>query len=202
MVMIATTAIVTSSAFRVLSASLRDQLTQVRDCFFFLLLACTVLVALGVALEEADNWLPSGRPRLNTFNGSFSPSPWVEWKRRLARLGWILILLGVTGEGLFEGWTSWTDGTLQDWSNTLLLNAEALTGNAAKSAKTAREESTAAKSEANAAKLASGEALKRAHAAERSLAKAEDDAGKAQTAAANALSTATDASNRAERAEA
>src|SRR5271155_3980524 len=122
-VMTAASAIVTSSAFRVFSSSspahisLRDELTQSRDGFFFLLLVCTVLVAIGVALEEADNWLPSGRPRLNMVNGSFSPSLWVEWKRRLTRLGWILILLGVTGEGLFEGATSWSDSTLQDWSN-------------------------------------------------------------------------------------
>jgi len=66
--MIATNSIVTSSASRVLSsfssahAPLRDELTQVRDSFFFLLLICTALVAIGVALEEADNWLPSGRP--------------------------------------------------------------------------------------------------------------------------------------------
>jgi hypothetical protein len=146
----------TSSAFRVLSSSLsahvslRDELTQVRDSFFFLLLVCTVLVAIGVALEEADNWLPSGRPRLNTLNGSFNPSLWVEWKRRLTRLGWILILLGVIGEGLFEGATSWADSKLQDWNNTLLLNAEALTGNAAQSAKTAHDEADAVRKKADA----------------------------------------------------
>jgi hypothetical protein len=175
-VMIVASAIVTSSAFRVLSssssvhASLRDELTQIRDCFFFLLLACTVLVALGVALEEADNWLPSGRTRLNMLNGTFSPSPWVEWKRRLSRLGWILILLGVVGEGLFEGATSWTDSKLQDWSNTLLLNTEALTGNAAKSAKIAHEEVNAVKGIADAAKKDAEEALVKAKAAEKKLA--------------------------------
>jgi hypothetical protein len=188
--MIATIIIVASSAYRVPSlssyaqVSLRDELTEVRDWFFFLLLVCTVLVALGVALEEADNWLPSGKPRLNMLRGSFSPSPWVEWKKRLGRLGWILILLGVIGEGLFEGATSWADSKLQDWSNSLLLNSEALTGNAAKSAKIAGDEARAAKADATAAheeaddaKESSKKALAISNAASNVAGTAQDKAG-------------------------
>jgi hypothetical protein len=136
------------------------------------------------------------------FNGSFSPSPWVERKRRLTRLGWILILLGVIGEGLFEGATSWADSKLQDWSNTLLLNAEALTGNAAKSAKIAHEEANAVKGIADEARADAKDALVKAQAAQRELAHAETDANKAQTLATNALATATEASSSAARAAA
>src|ERR1700691_5594362 len=134
---------------------------------------------------------PVRETRLNMLSGSFSPSSWVEWKRRLTRLGWILILLGVIGEGLFEGATSWTDSKLQDWSNTLLLNAEALTGNAATSAKTAHDEANGATTASRFAGSAADQAIvsaKKAEAKINGVSQQADDTGEKLQLALSMLS--------------
>jgi hypothetical protein len=187
--MAAVNAIAISIASKVLSvssSSVRSELESVRNCWFWLLIACTAFVAIGVLLEVAEDWFPPGKPRLDMNLGIFRPSPSIRWRKALINLGWKLVMLGVIGEGIFELATSGADEMLQQFNNTLLAITTDEAGSAAKSAKTAREESTAAKSEADAAKSSAGEALTRAQAAERSLAKAEDDAGKAQTAASRA----------------
>jgi hypothetical protein len=103
------------------SPSLRIDLKQIRDCWFHLLIFCTVMVALGVFLEEAEeSRFPSTRSRLDMTTGIFTPSPWIKRKKEITRIGWILILLGVVGEGLFEAAVSNADGMLQDFNNTLL----------------------------------------------------------------------------------
>jgi hypothetical protein len=197
-------AIVISTASKVLSvsSSVRGELESVRSCFFWLLIACTAIVAIGVVLESAEDWFPSGKPSLDTNTGIFRPSPLIRWRKTVINLGWMLVIIGVIGEGMFEVASSGADEILQNFNNTLLAITTEQAGSAAKSAKAAREESTATKTEADAAKISAGEALTRAHAAERSLAKAEADAGKAQTKAASALTAATDASARAGKAEA
>jgi hypothetical protein len=132
------TAIIISSALRVLSASssssLRSDLKQIRNCFFWLFIACTFMVVVGAILEEIE--FRTAKPYMDTESGAFVP----ERRRKLATLGLWILVVGITGEGLFEMATSWTDGISEDFSNSLLLNAEALTGNAAKSAKTAQDE--------------------------------------------------------------
>src|ERR1700689_4922224 len=124
-----------------------------------------------------------------------------DWVKVVAFVGWFLIVGGVVGEWFTESRFNEADTNIQELNDVLRTEAIIEAGDAAKSAKTAHDESTAAKSQADAAKLSAGEALTRARAAEGSLAKAENDAGKAQTEAANALSTATDASIRAGKAE-
>ena len=116
-------------------------------------------------------------------------------------VGVVLITVGVIGELVVEFEAGDVQTKLRTANDQIevLLSQEA--GDAAESAKTARDESTAARTQADAAKLSAGEALTRARTAEGSLAKAENDAGKAQTEAASALSTATDASTRARKAE-
>lgn len=176
----------------VLDAAIRADLETVRYEYFVWLLICTGAVFVGLVCEVGEIWH-------DVIRKGHEPSHNVK---RWAAIGWLLIVLGVGGEGVFEGFVSWTDSTLQTFNNILLEATQREAGSAAQSATTAHEESTAAKTESDAAKLSAGEALTRAHAAERSLAKAESDAGKAQTEAASALTTAIDAAARAGKAEA
>ncbi len=142
------------------SGSLRSDLTQVRDCFFWLLLACTAIVAVGVVLEEAESWFPSGKPRLDSIRGIPISPPLIKWKKALVRLGWKLLIIGVIGEGVFEGFTSWADGTLQDFNNTLLAITTEQAGNAMKSAKGAADAASRAQASANATDLDAKDAKK------------------------------------------
>jgi len=165
-------------------------------------LACTGIVAIGVILEEAEGWVPQGKAHFDETTEVFNPGSLIEFRKRLAKFGWVLIVLGVIGEGLFEGATSWTDGILQDFSNTLLAITTEQAGNAAKSAKIAHDEADAVKGIADEARVDAKDALAKAKSAQLELARAEADARKAQALATDALTTATDASTRAGKAEA
>jgi cell wall-associated NlpC family hydrolase len=176
-----------------------------RDQAFVWLTRFTSFVVAGLVFEifelyfelkaTAQNWIPSLKYRIVWYPKR------IHLAKVAASVGWVLIVIGVAGERYQEANVKDFDVKIQECSDAKVAKATLEAGDAAQSAKTAREESTAAKIEAAAAKLSSGDALTRAHAAERSLAKAEDDAGKAQTAAASALTTATDASARAGKAE-
>ena len=48
----------------------------------------------------------------------------IFWVRRLTELGWILVVAGVVGEGVFEAVVSKADGELQTFNDTLLKAAE------------------------------------------------------------------------------
>jgi hypothetical protein len=149
-------AIVISSSLSSLSAtspSMQDEIKHIGHVFFVLFLVCTLMVVVGVVLEEVE--LRGGKSYVDPETGLFSP----ERKRTFATLGLWLLVIGITGEGLFEMARSWTDGLLQDVSNALLLNAEAQTGNAAKSARTAHDEADKAKASADAANTVADSAL-------------------------------------------
>jgi hypothetical protein len=125
----------------------RNGLKHERDVFFVSLIISTGVVVVGLLLEEAKLWFPAGKPQLDRINCVFPPSPLIKWRRRIEILGWILIVGGVIGEGVFEGATSIADGLLQDFSNVLLSDALRQAGSAAESAKTAHEEADATRKE-------------------------------------------------------
>jgi hypothetical protein len=186
---------------------IRTDLEVFREIWFNRLLAATLLVVIGLAMEGPELWYEISSifrhgPFVRRFHFSLPEQHAPNWVKLLAFVGWVLIVGGVAGEYVADSFASKADGYVQKFDEILLADTTRNAGDAATSARIAREESTAAKTEADAAKLSAGEALTRAHAAEGSLAKAEDDAGKAQTAAAGALTTATDASTRAGKAEA
>src|ERR1700691_3642734 len=129
------------------SPSLRLDLKQIRDCWFYLLLACTGIVVVGVVLEDEEHWFPAGKSRMDMARGIAMPSRWHKWKKRTALLGWVLLILGVGGELLFEAAVSNADGMLQDFNDTLLAITTEQASDAATSAKTAHGEADAVKKE-------------------------------------------------------
>lgn len=115
-----------------------------RDIFFTALIVSTGIVVVGLIFEEAKLWFPTDKPQLDMAKGVFSPSPLIKWRNRIEILGWMLIVIGVIGEGAFEGATSIADGLLQDFNGILLKAAQREAGDAATSATTAREGADAA----------------------------------------------------------
>jgi len=172
------------------SPSIRDELQSVRNHFFSLLIVCTVLVAVGVILEDADRWFPSGKPTVDRDTGVVIANPSVKWQKMLVHLGWLLIIVGVVGEGFFETDIFWADETLETFDNTLLAITTDQAGSAAKSATTAHVEADAAvSSSSNALNLATG-ARKEADSFEKDIVSVKKHAADAESLLAAALKEA------------
>jgi hypothetical protein len=109
---------------------IRNDLQSIRALQFAWLIAATGVVLIGVCLEGPEAILP--RP--------------MDWAKRLGRIGWLLIVLGLAGEGAFEVRVSKTDATLGDFEDILMVatqndaeNARALSAAAQKRASEADE---------------------------------------------------------------
>jgi len=140
----------------------RIELKAFRDSYFHWLFICTIAVFVGVVLEEFDS-LPVGKPRLDSAKGIFVPRyGLIKWKKRLAKLGWILIVLGVLGEGVFEYEFSSADELLQALDENLLADTQKETAFAAERAAAANERTSELQREAEQLrKDAEGERLAR-----------------------------------------
>lgn len=117
----------------------------IRDFWFALLVVSTVLVFVGVVLEESEGWTPYLK-RLIPLQ------PITEYRliKKLAKLGWILICAGVMGEGVFEVLVTNADNAIHRFDEALLTKARREAGDAAVSARTAHDEADAVKAEADA----------------------------------------------------
>jgi ABC-type uncharacterized transport system ATPase subunit len=104
---------------------IRIDLQNLRDLYFWWLLFCTGVVALGVLLEETEDLLSSRlKSRLDPSKGVFVPPFRLLSAIKLAtKLGWILIIAGVVGEGVSEALVSKVDGLLTTFNTTLLSDA-------------------------------------------------------------------------------
>jgi hypothetical protein len=171
-----------SSIVAIADESIKSELEAARDFWFRWLIASTVLVFIGVVLEEAEGWT-SYLKRLLPLQ------PITEYRltKKLARFGWILIVAGVMGEGMFEVLVSRADARLHRFDEALLTEGKREAGDAAASAKIAHGEADAVKGIADEAREDAKDALSKAQSAQRSLAQAESDAAKAQAIASNAL---------------
>jgi hypothetical protein len=109
---------------RVLDESIRNDLQRIRDVYFVWLLVCTALVAVGVLLEETES-IPLRKTRFNISTGIPVLSyRLISWKKRITTIGWILIVIGVIGEGIFEGCVSKADVLVETFNTTLLVAAQ------------------------------------------------------------------------------
>jgi hypothetical protein len=137
------------SFIRSLDELVRSDFQSLRDSYFTWLLICTGIVVVGVVLEELGELEAIAKP----------------WGKRLARIGWLLIIVGVIGEGVFEGFVSKADGLTQTFNDILLGDAQKeaafaieRAANANRQAETARQETARVKARAaNLEKEAGGE---------------------------------------------
>ncbi|SPE27910.1 hypothetical protein SBA7_1160006 [Candidatus Sulfotelmatobacter sp. SbA7] len=146
-----------------IASDLRGDIEEIRSKYFRLLLVCTIIVAVGVVVEEIEHLASTGK-----------------WHEMLKRLGWLLVIIGVLGEGIFEAATTSADSVLQDFNNTLLAIATDQAGRASKSAKTAHDEAKGAGIEADKAKTDSGIAFRKSDEANTAASNAEGMAVKAK----------------------
>lgn len=110
----------------------RADFQKFRDWYFFLLLASTGIVALGLVLEapeiihdlygifrrksmELRYWLAPSMHRREYL------AP--DWMKVCTAVGWLLIVLGVMGEFVFEAYVSKYDTALQSLNDTIISEA-------------------------------------------------------------------------------
>lgn len=185
------------SFIEALDNMVKADLLSWRDMWFHCLLWSTGAVAIGLAFEGPELYFELSHIRLDRRDRRMFLAPTSHeiaprWKM-IAFVGWILIVLGVVGEGIFEAMVSRTDGQVQTFNNILLETAQREAGAAAASAKTAHDEADAVKGIADEARADAKDALAKARAAQHSLAEAESDAARAQAVSSNALGKATEA---------
>ncbi len=143
-----------SVSTRVLDDAIRKSDQSLRDGYFHALLFCTVLVLIGVILEEAEDIPLPIRwhffdPETGTVRTRHALRKWIH---RIAKCGWLLIVLGVLGEGLFEELASRADGILQRFDEITVNSAEDNAEDAQRSAKNASQAASDAEANASGAR--------------------------------------------------
>lgn len=101
-----------ADAVRDVDAAIRNDFQSWRDLYFFWLMVSTALVAIGVVLEEVEE--------LKMFKRHFG----VKIAKKVAKFGWSIILVGVIGEGIFEGYMTKADSWLQTLNTSLLTGSQ------------------------------------------------------------------------------
>jgi len=82
-----------------------------------------VIVGVGVFLEFAEH-LPIRMTRFNAHGWLVVRHNLGRWKKRAEWISTTVVLIGLTGEGLFEGLTSRADNILQTFNEVLIGNAQ------------------------------------------------------------------------------
>jgi hypothetical protein len=189
--------LIPSSLISALDNLVKEEFANWRDVWFDWLLTATALVLVGLALEGPELyheirhlWLDRRDEKQHFVLTDHKIRP--RWKL-LSFIGWILIVVGVAGEGFFETMVSLADGKIQTFNNIILDSTIREAGDAAASAKIAHDEAGAVTGIADEARADAKDALAKARAAQGSLADAENDAAKAQEVSSSALSKATEA---------
>jgi hypothetical protein len=116
------------------------------------LLICTAAVAIGVILEESETiarwrWLLRVAPVWILVKQRLK-----RWVNGLSRIGWVLIVIGVVGEGVCEGLVSTADRWLQEFSNISLVAAQRQADRANERASVNEKEAAMARATAESAK--------------------------------------------------
>jgi hypothetical protein len=115
-----------SLSTRALDEAIRTSDQKFRNGFFTGLLVCTAIVLIGVILEEAEIFpLPIRRYWIDLETGLTVRNHRLDrWLERAARIGWLLIIFGVLGEGLFEELASRADAILQNFDEIIVSDTQ------------------------------------------------------------------------------
>lgn len=178
-----------------LDSRVRFDLQTIDDRFFFWVAASAIIVALGCLMEGPEIFHELWPKTYPYFAG--------RWVKKVALIGWLLVVLGVAAEGVFEIYDHDASGMLQTFDEVLLVEAQHNAGDAQLSAsvasdaaRTAREQSDAATTaSANARTLATG-AAKEAGELTQEITDAKKQSADASSKAADAVSRLADAESR------
>jgi len=167
--------------------TVRQSLADASDRWFFWLIASSMVVAVGVALEAPEatialrKWFALRRgktPKQDDEKSFVVPA---------AYLGLLLVIIGVIGEGLFEALASRAETALRAHDELILAQAIGKAGDAKKSAEEAAAAAAHAQDSANGAVL---DAKQARTTSQRSISEAENSlrtSGEASKAASDAM---------------
>jgi hypothetical protein len=149
-----------------LDSSIREELQRTSHGFFVWVWVSAIVVAIGVALEGPEIFH-------ELWPGLFIWFTWTsnERQRKFERViktiglwGWLLVVVGVMGEGIFEGLQNRAEGQLQTFNDILLRDARLTASTAKQSAIDAAIAAGYAKTKADAADTAAGQAQRKVRA--------------------------------------
>src|ERR1035438_7718496 len=106
---------------RHIDALIGADLKGLRDWYFGWLLLSSGIVALGVVLEGPEVLYESKSLFCKRLYPRQETPKWIRW---LALMGWIIVAVGVGGEGIAEAFVSQADGLMQTFNDILLGSAE------------------------------------------------------------------------------
>jgi hypothetical protein len=173
-----------------LDNSIRDELQRTSHGFFVWVLMSAFVVAIGVALEGPEI-LHEMWPRFFSFFTRGSIRLIRKFKRIVKNVGfwgWLLVVVGVAGEGIFEGLQNRAEGQLQTFNDILLADAQRNAGNARVSAIDAANAAGRANSESKSAAVSSSNAVLLAQGASKEADSFAEEIASAKNEAANAVS--------------
>jgi hypothetical protein len=184
----------TQEALRNLDDGIKSGFQALRDEYFFKLLVCTAAAVIGVVLEEVEYFLSwHSVRRLLPLRIAVPPIRLDTIARRVAKIGWLLIVLGVAGEGIYEARVSQADALLQDFSNILSAAQELEISTLGNITAIARDDARTASEFSGKAQDLAMSARKEADSFEARIKSATDTAIAAESHLAEALKRAADA---------
>src|ERR1700722_8213441 len=107
-----------------------DAFERIRTTYFHWLVFCSIAVALGVVVEESGDFFEylldkSWFMRRVPIPVLVNLDGYKRLIKRVARTAWVVLIVGVAGEGLFEFLVSNEDALLEKATSTRLENAAA-----------------------------------------------------------------------------
>jgi hypothetical protein len=133
-----------------LDNSIREELQRTSHMFFLCVLISAFVVAAGVALEGPE-LLHEMWPKVFTPFTKGSVTRIRKFKRFIKKIGfwgWLLVVVGIVGEGVFEALQNRAEGQLQTFNDILLTDARRHAGEAGERAADANERASANEKEA------------------------------------------------------
>lgn len=115
---------------------IRLDLQHIGNSFFFWVWLSAIVVAVGCAMEGPELFHELWPKTFPFFSG--------RWVKKIALIGWLLVVLGVAAEGVFEALDHQAEGILQTFNEILLADAQIQAGNAKASAGDAAKDATSA----------------------------------------------------------
>jgi len=117
---------VSADFINTLDNSIREELQRTSHTFFLWVLISAFVVAAGVALEGPE-LLHEMWPRLFAPFTKGSVTRIRKFKRFIKKIGfggWLLVVVGIVGEGIFEALQNRAEGQLQTFNDILLADAQ------------------------------------------------------------------------------
>ena len=151
----------------------RLDLQQLDDRFFWWVAASAIVVAVGCMMEGPEIFRELWPKAFSCFSG--------RWVKHVGLIGWLLVVLGVAGEGVLEIYDHHASDLLQTFDEVLLTDTQRNAGGAADAAELATSAANEAGVSASNALVKAKTAEREADSFKRKIDAAENEAARAET---------------------